>query len=492
MTAVTPVLSTQRSLPPLGGGLLWLYRSLWVALAGVAVLVHALLLTETSMHPAILALRLVKAVVIFAVVTILFRKRQRDPVAALLSLAFLCWTITSSFDFSSRDVLPQALDRIRFLLFVLGLLLFPDGEWRPVWARQVAIASVGVTAIGLLEALGVVSTRLFLPLAIGCVLAALAALLQCFRTAASEAQRQQMKWVTLGLVSGIFLILTARAAAALSVRAPGLVLPAIWEGLFQAGIVIVAAGFLIALLRYRLFDAETAISRSAAFAVLTIAIVAIFAATEAAIENVGQNYLGMGLGNVSAAAGAAVAAVLLNPLHERISGWAERRFQRDLIVLKSELPALLDDVAQLLSPEELAAAALPRICEAIHATRAALLVDGSLVAVEGVDSLVRAVEGSRNSLFPVRMELNCPFGRLSASLLLGPRPDGSFHGKDDLQAVEAIIPALRRALLTTIGRDTFRSEYRQARTKLAGQVSALRQRIHALESRQRLADLARS
>jgi hypothetical protein len=124
-------MATQRSLPPLGGGLLWLYRGLWVALASVAVLVHALSVTAPDMQPAILALRLVKAVVIFSVVIILFRKRQRDPVAALLSLAFLCWTITSSFDFSSRDVIPLVLDRIRFLLFALGLLLFPDGQWRP-------------------------------------------------------------------------------------------------------------------------------------------------------------------------------------------------------------------------------------------------------------------------------------------------------------------------------------------------------------------------
>lgn len=490
MTPVSRVMATQRGLPPLGGGLLWLYRGLWIAFAAAALIVHALLISDPAMEPAILILRLVKAAMIFAVVTILFRKRQHDPVAALLSLAFLCWTITSSFDFSSRDVLPLALDRIRFLLFAVGLLLFPDGEWRPAWARHVAIASVGVTVLGLFEAFRVLPTHLFLPLAIGCVLAALAALLQCFRTAASEVQRQQMKWVTLGLVSGISLILAARAGAAFSHSAPELALPAVWEALFQTGIVIIAAGFLISLLRYRLFDAETAISRSAVYAVLTIALVAVFAATEATIENVGQNYLGMGLGNVSAAAGAAVAAVLLTPLHERISGWAERRFQRDLVILKSELRALLEDVGASLSPRELGVAVLPRICKAIHATGAALLVDGSVVAVEGLDPSRRPADGSQSSLFPLRMELSCPFGRLSGSLLLGPRPDGSFYGKDDLEAVEAIIPPLRRALVTAGAREALRTEYRDARTHLTRQVAALRQRIHALESRQCSTDLA--
>jgi hypothetical protein len=454
------------------------------------VLVHALSVTAPDMQPAILALRLVKAVVIFSVVIILFRKRQRDPVAALLSLAFLCWTITSSFDFSSRDVIPLVLDRIRFLLFALGLLLFPDGQWRPRWARHVAAASVGVTAIGLFEALGLLSTRLFLPLAIGCVLSALAALLQCFRTAASDVQRQQMKWVALGLLSGIFLILLARAAGALSVRTPELALSAVWEGLFQAGIVIIAAGFLVSLLRYRLFDAETAISRSAAYAVLTIAIVAIFAATEATIENVGQNYLGMGLGNVSAAAGAAVAAVLLNPLHSRISDWAEHHFQRDLVTLKRELPNLLAELSVSSSPGELGATILPRIGNAIHATHCALLVEGKVVSVDGIDTTAARLDGtnhptddaSRSDLFPLRLSLSCPTGRISGWLLIGPRPDGSLYGRDDLGALNEVLPPLRRALATSMAQEAFRSENRRASYEMTQQIKRLHARLVALEA----------
>lgn len=486
MTAASIAESTQGRLPPLGGGLLWLYRILWLGLAAAAVLVHVQLVGEPAMPPAILVLRLVKAVVIFAVVAMLFRKRQRDPVGALLSLALLCWTITSSFDFSSRDVLPMVLDRVRFLLFTLALLLFPDGEWRPPWSRHVAAASVAVTAIGVLEAVGVLPTRLFLPLAIGCVLAAVAALLECFRTAASDVQRQQMKWVALGLVSGILLILGARAGDALSSHVPIAVFPAAWEALFQTGIVAIALGFLVSLLRYRLFDAETAISRSAAYAALTLAVLAIFAGTEATLQNAGQMYLGTGLGNISAGVAAAVAAVLLNPLHDRISGWAERRFQRDLVVLKAELPPLLDDLAASSSPAELGSAVLPRLCEAIHATRAALLVGGTVIAAESLEGRSidgqEAVDQSGDELFPIRMKLDCASRQPSSWLLLGPRPDGSLPGKDDLEAVEEMLPRLRRALIATIAREAVRSENRRLRTQLARQVTSLRRRILALET----------
>src|SRR5205085_12554403 len=92
--------------------------------------------------------------------------------------------------------------------------------------------------------------------------------------------------------------------------------PILFETMFQVGIVVVALGFLTSLLRYRLYDAEAAISRSVAFAVLTLALICVFAGTEAIIETLSQNYLGQNVGMVSGAMAAAVAAVLFAPLHE--------------------------------------------------------------------------------------------------------------------------------------------------------------------------------
>jgi hypothetical protein len=57
--------------------------------------------------------------------------------------------------------------------------------------------------------------NVYLPLAIGCVLLALAMPLARYRSQPVIAQ-QQLKWVTLGLVIGIGLILSARAGAAIT------------------------------------------------------------------------------------------------------------------------------------------------------------------------------------------------------------------------------------------------------------------------------------
>ena len=431
-------------LPPLSGRLLLAYRLLWVLSSVFALAALAYALPGGPMDPLVLGLRLIKSATLITVASVLFWRRQRDPVAAILALAFLCWTVTSSVDFTSGEALPMLLDRLRFLLFVLALLLFPDGQWRPRSTRPIAIASAAVFALGILEGMRLAPTNLFLPLAIACVIAAIASLVQRFRTTTSETQQLQLKWVALGLVSGVGLILSARAGAILSGARLG------FEAMFQFGIVLVALGFLVPLLRYRLYDAETVISRSAGYAVLTATLVAVFAGSEALIQNLGQQYLGSGVGQTSGAMAAAVAAILIAPLNERIGKWAERRFQHDLFQLKCELPQLLAEVPLNWSPRQIGEVVLPRICDAVHATSAAILLKDNLIAALDVDRTgVVCTAGT----FPLVLPFRCPFGGEQGSLFVGPRPDKTSYGKEEVEALQAILPALRRALIAATKRD---------------------------------------
>ena len=426
------------------------------------------------MDPLVLGLRLVKSAILIAVASVLFWRRQRDPVAAILALAFLCWTITSSVDFTSGSVLPMVLDRLRFLLFASALLLFPDGRWRSRWTRAVAVASVAVFGIGTLEGIGLVPTKLFLPLAIACVLAAIASLIQRFRTTSSETQQLQLKWVALGLVIGVGLILSARAGAALSGPLLG------FEAMFQLGIVFVALGFLVPLLRYRLYDAETVISRSAGFAVLTATLVAIFAGSEALIENLGQQYLGSGIGQVSGAVAAALAAVLLAPLNERISKWAEGRFQPDLVQLKKDLPELLAEMPVNWSSRQIGEAVLPRICKAVHAASGAICLKDEVIAAQGLTSNVVIRQGRT---FPLDLPFRCPFGGQQGSLLIGPRPDRTSFGKEEVEALQAILPSLRRALIGSTERDANRRREAEKLRSLRSRLAQMSKQIAVLEAR---------
>ena len=474
MIHVSVLAGMKRGPSALGGRLLGTYRILWVLSAALTLAALAYALPGSAMDPLVLGLRLVKSAILIAVASVLFWRRQRDPVAAILALAFLCWTITSSVDFTSGEILPMLLDRLRFLLFALALLLFPDGKWRPRWTRTVAVASATVFAIGALEGVGLTPTKLFLPLAIACVVAAIASLVQRFRTTSSETEELQLKWVALGLVSGIGLILSARAGAALSGPRLG------FEAMFQLGIVLVALGFLVPLLRYRLYDAETVISRSAGYAVLTATLVAVFAGSEALIENLGQQYLGSGIGQVSGAMAAALAAVMLAPLNERISTWAEHRFQRDLVHLKRELPHLLAETPVNWSPRQIGEAVLPRICGAVHATSAAIVLKDQLIASHHV----QAMEVDRTAdQFPLDLPLRCPFGGQQGSLLVGPRPDGTSYGKEEVKSLEAILPGLRRALIRSSQRDESRRNEAARLRSIRARIAQVSRRIGALEMR---------
>lgn len=484
------------SLPPLGGRLFAAYRLAWWLLLALALAAVALSWADPSARLEVLGLRLVKSLVLLAVAAILFRRRRRDSVAAMLSLAFLLWTASSSIDFSSGSVVAALLDRLRFLLFAMALLMFPNGRWQPAWTRAVAAAILTTFLLGVAEAAGLLGTSLYLPIAIGCVLSALAALHARYRAAEMGTEKQQLKWVTLGLFAGIALILTARAGAAVAAATAmpfvGLVLI---EGLFQLGIIVLALGFLVSLLRYRLYDAEAAISRSAVYAALTLALVGTFAGSETLIELVGQRLFGMAIGNVSGAVAAAVAAMMLTPLHARISSWAEQRFQHDLATLKAELPDLLAVLSASASVKRLAQAVLPRIEQAVQASRIALLVDGKLVAAQGVElaaarrllrgwtppDTIELLHRDDHDVFPLRIALRCPLGSVRAWLLLGPRPDGSFYGRDDLDALSEIAPPLQRALLSVAGREIAERARCRLDSEIRETLNMLNRRVEMLE-----------
>ena len=445
MTQASTIDSKPGSLPPLSGGLLAVYTIVWgPCCSRNCARGHCACRAERARghprpaHP--------KSAILIAVSAILLWRRRRDPVAAMLSVAFLLWTISSSVDFTATAASSWAavLDRFRFLFFALALILFPNGEWKPAWARHVAAATFAVFLIGLAEALAILPHPC-LPAAGDRLRAwrhadAVPAISRkpiTRRAPAAEMGRARAR-------RGIGLILIARAGAALTDH--GLLsgmTQFLLETLFQSGIITIALGFLVSLLRFRLYDAEAAISRSAAFAGLTLALVGTFAASEALIQNFGQNYFGAGVGNASGAIAAAIAAVLLTPLHSRISAWAEQHFQRDLAVLKQQLPELLADLGGTASASQIGDAVLPLIDQAIHAARAALLIDGTLVAVYGVNlgkarswaaHRQLAADGlfskdARDHQFPVRMALRCPLGTIRGWLLLGPRPTAAFTAK---------------------------------------------------------------
>jgi hypothetical protein len=425
---------------------------------------------------------------------LLFRGARSGAVSALLSLSLV---LMVTFDggawvFYQTDwLLPlrDVLNNAALTGMLISLLAFPDGRFHPRWtlAAAAVVAGWGIGSY-FLPSTAILNYIWTLLLAV-----CLVAVAGRYRRLPDGRERLQVRWALLGFGWGVVLLAFAFAATAIGDRAPdhavatrlwfpliGIILGALATSLF-------AAGLLISLMRYRLYDVDAIISRSAAFGLLTLGFLAIFAGSEKAIETLGERYYGSNAGAVSGALAAALAAIVIGPLHKRLHGWAERRFQKGLLRLRRDVPDCVNDLKETAPIEELADDVLGRVMAGVRASRAAMLLHGDVAGTAGISSdavaqwqSAVALQASAetldcdrsDSVFPLRVPLrvaHAPAAEPLGWMLLGPRPDGSFYGKDERETLAAIADPIARAL-------------RRAGLRIAREAS-LERRLRAIEAR---------
>jgi hypothetical protein len=261
---------------------------------------------------------------------------------------------------------------------------------------------------------------------------------------------------------------------------------------FAAGVLILQLGLLIALLRYRLYDAEVVISRSANFALITFMIGGIFAGANEAVKVFVQGLYGNTASQTPGIFAAAVATVAVTPLYEKIQAWSEKKFQRNLYLLRDDLPECVRDLRETASTSELVEEVLARIEQGIRSVRSAAVIGGRItnargIGVEEVAAWRTTVEGRTladdrcdpsDRLFPVRLPL-IPSSDEHATpigfILVGPRPDGSIPSKDEQNALNEVSESIARAIRNVMKRET-------KERKVLDLVEDNRRRIDALEA----------
>ena len=405
---------------------------------------------------------------------ILHRRNSRDTVSSILSLAILLM-IGSELPASSflagigvpRDVHVAAYD-LGNVLLVAGILLFPHGKLTPLVLALVCSAPL-LFFLG-----GQPYQSFFLILLITAVLIQI----RCLRTAESTDLQQQIRWALFGFsgyavfrgisyAADLFKYSTGSFAAQLGLElAAGVT--------FGLSVLALQLGLLIALIRYRLYDAEAIISRTATAAILTVAIGGTFAAVmEGIITGIQFVYPESETSQTLAAmAGAVMAAVVIEPLHRRTSGWSERRFHKGLLEIRENLPELMRDTRDTATMDEFLGDVLTRVVSALLAVRGAVVLQREVRQTVGVTDaevlgwLVKhKPEEDRHvldcvpedHLFPLRLEVETSSGAFGW-LLIGPRPDGSVAGKDEQQALKKIAATLGRSLRIVLGREERRQE----------------------------------
>lgn len=422
---------------------------------------------------------------------LLHRRNSRDAVSSILSLAVL-FTIAAeqpSSIFLSHFGVPRWLNVALFdlgnVLLLTGILLFPHGNLS--WRR--------IGLIALLPVLMFLHGTLYQTFFVCFMIITVLSLLRCLRQTESSEQRQQIRWALLG-ISGYALLRCISIIADYLKWSAGsfghqLLIEMSAGVSFAFAVLILQLGLLIALLRYRLYDAEFVISKSANVALITIAVAGVFAGTADGLKQIIYNYYGNTNSEGPVIFAAALSTVLVNPIQERVQRWSERRFQKNLFLLRDDLPEVVRDMRETASLQEMLEEILSRVDRGVRAVRSAAIVNGCVLASRGLE--IAEVETWRVSKFaqdytsdicepsdrdfPIRVPLvpssddEAPIG----FLLVGPRPDGSIPSKDEQRALAEVSESIARAIRTVIKREAREHQ-------VAELIDANARRIDALEA----------
>jgi hypothetical protein len=422
---------------------------------------------------------------------LLHRRNSRDAVSSIFSLAILL-TIAAeqpSSVFLATIGIPRPLNVAIYdlgnVLLLSGILLFPHGNlsWR----------IVGLLAcLPLLMFLhGTAYQSFFICFMIIGVLV----MLRRLRETESSEQRQQIRWALFGITAYAALRGASIVCDYLKWTMDSFghqLLVELGAGIsFALAVLFLQFGLLVALLRYRLYDAEFVISRSANIALITLTVAAVFAGTADGLKQIIYNYYGNTNSEGPVIFAAALSTVLVNPIQERVQRWSEKRFQKNLFLLRDDLPEVVRDMRETASLGDMLEEILARVDRGVRAVRSATIVNGCVLAARGL--AIEEAERWRQSVpaldyksdvceasdrtFPIRVPLvpssddEDPIGYL----LVGPRPDGSIPSRDEQKALSEVSEAIARAIRTVIRREARESQ-------VAALIGENARRIEALEA----------
>jgi len=315
-----------------------------------AMVVTALTFAVTGATPSVQASELMGATAFTAVGGLLAVRRGDNALSWLFAAVGFATSYLALNNHMPTTAIPgaQYFAWFGWWGFLLGvgimgtfvLLLFPDGHlptrrWRPVaWAAGAGLLLLGwsealmpaertgsdqpnpfavPSLVGVLDILFFVGTTLLL---VG-ILGSLAAVVVRFRRSRGL-ERQQLKWVAFAAAWGISFWLAANLVNS--------VWPISWDAAMTAVILPLPVAVAVAVLRYRLYDIDRVISRTVAYALLTVLLAGIYLAAVTALTAVTAPVAGES--PIAVATATLLAAAAFGPARRRIQRAVDRRFNR--------------------------------------------------------------------------------------------------------------------------------------------------------------------
>ena len=416
--------SAAETTPGLSGGRLRLAQAAWLLLA---LTVAALWLWTVGLWAAGQAsfgdgaldvpYGVVMPIGYFVVAALLVMRKPADRMAILTSLMLVFlgpYLLTGVNVTISQQPGWEQLSRLLLIvggaLFFLFLFTFPDGRFISRWQQRLALLLIATYALGMLlasEAYGSFSSAFIPPV----LILGLGVQVYRYRRLSSPAQRQQTKWVVLGAVGPVLLVLNW-----VLLIAPGIYTLPTDPLLFYAQQSVRAAlGLLLpvalafSILRYRLWDIDLIINRTLVYGVLTAVTIGLYAlvvGSMAALFQTQANWLVAFLAT-------GLVAVLFQPLRD----WLQVRVNRLLYGHRDEPLEVLAQLGQRLEDSLTPESVLPTLVETIAQT---LKLPYVALATQGEQPLVSFGRTMANTQsFPLVYQ-----GAAIGALLVAPRSPG--------------------------------------------------------------------
>lgn len=286
------------------------------------------------------SLSILSSLFYFMIAGIIFWRMSEDWLGMLVSITLVF--LGGIFFTSSNDALIRAFPDLRPLLDLIQLfgvtalmaifLLFPDGQFVPRWFAWVFGAAVVLFLVSEISSVvGEASEPLEILSFLFLILIAPANQIYRYVRISTPVAQQQTKWVVLGLVSALVLIITWMMVGAFyppdqpsSSRLIALVIavPIIaFLGL------LLPLTFAVSILRYRLWDIDIIFNRGLIYGTLTILLALIYFGSITILQNLFTILTGQ-QSPIALVISTLIIAALFQPLYRRVQELINRRFYR--------------------------------------------------------------------------------------------------------------------------------------------------------------------
>jgi len=269
--------------------------------------------------------------------------KSDDWMALLVSLTLIILGTVNNTDYqqlaSNYPTTRLPGDLLHFLFTILPLLvgyLFPNGHFVPRWTRWLALLVILFAVGGTFLPASPLNTQnlpgpLNIVLALGISSTVIFAQIYRYFRVSTPIQRQQTKWVILGIIATLIYFIALDILTTLNpdfsqARSLGFLLA---EGSYVFAFIIVPLAIAFSILRYRLWDIDILINRTLVYSTLTAILALIYFGCVVLLQHLVNGVTGqVGQSPLVIVSSTLAIAALFQPLRRRIQKIIDKRFYR--------------------------------------------------------------------------------------------------------------------------------------------------------------------